>query len=84
MSLSMTSQTCSASSPNRIFSSSIVRNCNVNLHKISSYLFHRVIIVNGKKSCREVRLKLIHDDFLGLIDADKRANNIGSLASSEL
>ncbi len=77
ISLSMTSQTCSASSPKRILSNSIVRTCGCQLSgSVAAHLLDRIVVLHNKQPLGQVVLKLLDDRLACLVDAHERTDNV--------
>jgi hypothetical protein len=86
MSFNMTSQTCSAASPKRIFNSSIVRILGeLGFGALeTTYLSDCIIILDGEQAAREQDLQLFDNDFSRFVDADKGADDITGFAGAKL
>lgn len=79
----MTSQTCKAASPKRIFNNSMIRICN-QPRNTASHLFDCIVVLDGQQPSRKQDLQLLDDDLARIIDADECADDVARFTGAEL
>ena len=94
ISFNITSHTCRADSPKRIFKISIFRRwevetpelCDIMQYNIQTHLSFNTIasIADGQQALCQEHLQLLHKEILRVVDADQCTNNITWLVCPEL